>query len=259
MQQVPRDVYIRSIIGTREGWGLIEADFAQVELRLAAMLSNDQTFIRAFKAGEDPHGQTAAAILGKPQGDLTKEERKMAKAVNFGFLYGMGWRGFKVYAKEKFGVEVTDEEAQTYRKTFFAKYSSLAQWHERQRRLVRNLGRVSSPIGRVRHLPTINSTDDSVQAEAERQAINSPVQGLASDMMVLSMVILQEKLDPRRAKIVGNVHDSVLLEAKDDYAEEVAATVKHTMENLPLKKLFGWQPNVPIIADVTIGKHWGEK
>jgi DNA polymerase-1 len=259
MQQVPRDLFVRSIIGTREGWKLVEADFAQIELRLAAMLAGDETFIRAFKMGEDPHGQTGALILGKPQGELTKEERKMAKSVNFGFLYGMGWRGYKVYAKEKFGVDVTDEEAQAYRKAFFSKYSALSSWHERQRRLVRNLGRVSSPIGRVRHLPTINSTDDGVQAEAERQAINSPIQGLASDMMVLSMVILQEKLDKKRSKIVGNVHDSVLLEARDDYSEEAASIVKNTMENLPLKRLFGWKPNVPIIADVTIGNHWGEK
>jgi len=258
MQQVPRDLFIRGIIGTRDGWKLIEADFAQIELRLAAMLSADKSLLRAFRNGEDPHGQTAALILNKPQGELTKEERKMAKAVNFGFLYGMGWKGFMVYAKEKFGVTVTEEEAKAYRKAFFAKYSALLQWHERQRRLVHNLGRVSSPVGRVRHLPTINSTDDSVQAEAERQAINSPVQGLASDMMVLSMVILQEKLD-KRARILGNVHDSVLLEARDDYAGEAAAIVKHTMENLPLKKKFGWQPTVPILADVTVGRHWGEK
>jgi DNA polymerase-1 len=94
--------------------------------------------------------------------------------------------------------------------------------------------------------------------EAEREAINSPVQGLASDLTVLAMVELQRILPPARAKIIGNVHDAILLEAKEEDAVEVAAVVKRVMENLPLKKMFGWQPTVPIEAEVTIGQHWGE-
>jgi DNA polymerase-1 len=94
--------------------------------------------------------------------------------------------------------------------------------------------------------------------EAEREAINSPVQGLASDFTVLSMVELSRILPPGRAKIIGNVHDSILIEAREEDAEQVAATVKRVMENLPTKKLFGWEPTVPIEAEVTIGDHWGE-
>lgn len=258
MQQVPRDLFIRGIIGTRPGWKFIEADFSQVELRIAAMLSGDRALIRAFNNGEDPHAQTAAAVMGKPQSQVTKDERKMAKAVNFGFLYGMGARKFKTYAKEKYGVEVTDEEAQAYRKAFFAQYNALLPWHDRQRRTVHNIGSVRSPIGRVRHLPTINSTDDMVVGEAEREAINSPVQGLASDFTVLAMVELEKILDISNARILGNVHDAILLEARDEVADEVAAKVKHVMENLPLKKLFGWETTVPIEAEVTVGTHWGE-
>lgn len=258
MQQVPRDIFIRSIIGARPGWKFIEADFSQVELRIAAMLSNDQALTAAFNNGEDPHAQTASGVLGKPQAEVTKDERKMAKAINFGFLYGMGARKFKSYAKDKYGVEVTDAEAQAYRKAFFTQYSGLLPWHDRQRRTVRNLGQVTSPIGRVRHLPAINSTDDMVVGEAEREAINSPVQGLASDLTVLSMIQLHEILPPRSAHILGNVHDSIMLEVKEEHAEEIAATVKRVMENLPLKKLFGWSPTVPIEAEVTISKHWGE-
>lgn len=258
MQQVPRDVYIRSIIGSAPGWKFIEADFSQVELRLAAMFSGDPTLTRAFNTGGDPHRETAAKVLGKNPADITKDERKMAKAVNFGFLYGMGWRKFKIYAKEKYDTVVTDAEAQEYRKAFFKQYSSLEAWHKRQRRIVRNLGQVTSPIGRIRHLPTINSTDDGVQGEAEREAINSPVQGFASDLTVLSMVRLSRRLDPLRSRILGNVHDAILLEAEEDYAEEAAAITKRVMENLPLKKLFGFKPTVPIEAEVTIGQHWGE-
>jgi DNA polymerase-1 len=258
MQQVPRDTMIRSIIGSRKGWTFIEADFAQIELRIAAMVSRDEELTRAFRTGTDPHLDTAVSILRKPPSQITKEERKMAKAVNFGFLYGMGARKFQVYADEKYGTKVTPEEAQAYRKAFFELYKALPAWHNRQRRLVRADGYVTSPIGRIRHLDSINSSEDFVQGEAEREAINAPVQGLASDFTVLSMVLLLEKLDLSKARIIGNVHDSILLEAKDEYAEEAAALVKETMENLPIYRLFGYRTTVPIEADVTSGTHWGE-
>lgn len=259
MQQVPRNLFIRSIIGTPPGWKFIEADFSQIELRIAAMFSGDRTLTRAFKEGADPHRQTAAKVLSKDPELITKEERKMAKAVNFGFLYGMGARKFKTYADQNYGVAVTDGEAQAYRKAFFAQYDGLLAWHERQRRLARQLKQVQSPIGRIRHLPTIDSTDDMVQGEAERQAINAPVQGLASDLTVLAMVLLQEKLDPQLCRIIGNVHDAILAEAKDDYAETAANIIKETMENLPLESMFGYKLTVPIEAEVTIGQYWGEK
>jgi len=258
MQQVPRDVYIRSIIGTKPGWKFIEADFSQIELRIAAMFSRDPALTRAFKTGGDPHRETAAKVLGKAPDLISKEERKMAKAVNFGFLYGMGARKFKTYADEKYDVQVSMEEAYRYREAFFEQYRGLPAWHERQRRLVRNLQAVNSPLGRIRHLPTILSTDEEIQAQAERDAINSPVQGMASDLTVLSMVYLHQRLDPRKARIIGNVHDSILLEAREAYAEETANIVKEVMENLPLKKLFGYSPSIPIEAEVTISQHWGE-
>jgi len=260
MQQVPRDIYIRSIIGSRPGWKFIEADFSQVELRIAAMFSRDSALTHAFTTGGDPHLETAVKVLNKPPAEVTKEERKMAKAVNFGFLYGMGWKKFRTYADEKFQIKVSDDEAKAYRQAFFDQYRGLPAWHDRQRRLVRNLQFVQSPIGRIRHLPTILSTDEGVQGEAEREAINAPVQGFASDLTILSMVILSSRLTDRRsARIIGNVHDSVLLEAREDVVEEVATLVKQVMENLPLKRLFGFSPTIPIEAEVVISQHWGEK
>jgi uracil-DNA glycosylase family 4 len=257
MQQVPRDTYIRGIIGARPGWRLIEADFSQIELRIAAMLSRDTELTNAFNNNEDPHMQTAMSVLHRPASEISKEERKMAKAVNFGFLYGMGARKFQIYAKEKYDTEVTEAESKAYRNAFFARYRGLPAWHDRQRRLVRTLGYVQSPIGRIRHLPTIHSSDEGVVAEAERQAINSPVQGLASDFTVLSMVLLHGQLDPKVARILGNLHDAVILEVREDSADDVAALVKRTMENLPLKRYFGFKPTVPILADVQIIQHWG--
>ncbi|HEY6018729.1 MAG TPA: DNA polymerase, partial [Candidatus Paceibacterota bacterium] len=255
MQQVPRDLYIRSILGTRPGWKFLEADFSQIELRIAAMFSRDPALTKTFREGGDPHTQTAAKILGVPEAQITKEQRKMAKAVNFGFLYGMWWKKFGRYADEKYDVQVSNEEAKAYREAFFHQYSGLEPWHNRQRRLVNANQAVHSPTGRVRHLPTILSVDDDVRQEAERQAINSPVQGFASDLTILAMTLLHSKLDRKQARIIGNVHDSIILEAREEVAEEVAQEVKHTMEHLPLKKLFGFTPTVPIEVEVSIGQH----
>lgn len=271
MQQVPREILIRSIIGISENRNdrlsstnrprkkFVEADFSQIELRLAAMLSGDKVLTRTFRSGGDPHLETAMKVTGKSSGDITKEERKLAKAVNFGFLYGMGWKKFRVYADEKFQVKVSPDEAQEYRKAFFTQYRGLPAWHDRQRRLVRNLGQVTSPIGRVRHLPAINSEDDFLHGQAEREAINAPVQGFASDLTVLSMVLLHGKLERPRAKIIGNVHDAVLFEVDEDYVDEATDIIKSTMENLPLKKYFGYETTIPIAVDISVGTHWGEK
>ena len=260
MQQVPRDLYIRGILGfSKPGWRLIEADFSQVELRIAAMLSGDPELNRAFNTGQDPHRQTAVAITGKPADQITSEERKLAKSVNFGFLYGMGAKKFVTYCFDKYGIEITLEEAQAFRNAFFTRYEGLPKWHARQRRLVQDRGYVSSPTGRVRHLPTINSADEGIVAEAERQAINSPVQGLASDFTVLAMALLNQKLDNRTARVLGNLHDAIVLEAREEVADDVAKVVKATMEGLPLSRLFGFRPSVPIEVDVKIGTHWGEK
>lgn len=258
MQQVPRDPYIRSILGSRPGWKFLEADFSQIELRIAAMFSRDRALTKTFLEGGDPHAETAARVLGIPQEQVTKEQRKMAKAVNFGFLYGMWWKKFRVYADEKYNVQVSDDDAKAYRAAFFTQYSGLEPWHNRQRRLVNANHQVHSPTGRIRHLPTILSVDSDIQQEAERQAINSPVQGFASDLTILAMTILHENLDRKKVKIIGNVHDSVVLEAREEIAEEVAKRVKYVMEHLPLKKLFGFKPTVPIEAEVSIGQHWSE-
>jgi len=237
----------------------VEADFSQIELRLAAMFSKDPELTRTFRSGGDPHTETAASVSGKAPETITKEERKMAKAVNFGFLYGMGAKKFRIYADEKYQVKVSDEEARAYRKAFFNKYRGLLPWHDRQRRLVRNLEHVVSPIGRIRHLPNVRSSDEGLQAQAEREAINSPVQGLASDLTVLSMVLLHERLDSNRARIIGNVHDAVLFEIDEDYVTEASALIKKTMEHLPLKRYFGFKPAVPIAVDIAVSDHWGEK
>jgi len=257
-QQIPRNPFLRGIFGAPDGWQFVEADFSQVELRLAAHYAQEPTMMRLFQMGEDIHMATAILMTGKVPAEISSEERKKAKAVNFGFLYGMGWRKFIIYARDNYDVVVTDEEAQLFRKRFFAQFSKLAMWHARQRRLVRQYHQVSSAIGRVRHLPDILSEDEDVAAEAERQAINSPVQGLGSDLMLISLNRLHPQFPTDEVRIVGTVHDSGLFEIRDDVVDKWVPVIRDTMQDLPLKKMFGAQLTVPIVVDIKVGKHWGE-
>jgi len=259
LQNVPRNTFIRGILGAPPGWTFVEADYSQIELRIAAMLARENRMLRKFLAGTDIHLATAVSITGKRPQDITPEERKMAKAVNFGFLYGMGWRKFIVYALDNYDVEVTDGEARGFRNRFFEEYPAFKPWHDRQRRLAQRYGRVQSPLGRVRHLPDMQSANENVKAESERQAINSPVQSFASDLMLLSLVRLDALLPSRAAFIVGTVHDSLLFQVKNKALQSVVPIIRETMEDpTEVKKKFGVDLTVPIEVEIKAGQHWSE-
>ncbi|QGJ95995.1 DNA polymerase I [Gordonia phage Yarn] len=261
LQQVPRDPIIRGVFGAAPGWTFIEADYSQIELRIAAELAQEPTMLGLYSRGEDIHMAMAMRMTGKPADQVTKEERKKAKAVNFGFLYGMGWRKFIQTAYTNYGVEVTEREAQDFRKAFFEQFPVLVRWHARQRRLVTQYKRVQSPLGRVRHLPDVDSQDEGVVAEAQRQAINSPVQATASDLCLLSLVLLDREFRKRglEAAPIGTVHDAINFECPDDELEEVIPLIKEVMENPPTQQLFGYSFKVPIVSDIAVGQHWGHK
>jgi uracil-DNA glycosylase family 4 len=256
LQQVPRDSFIRTVIGAPPGWCFVQADYSQIELRIAAHVSKDRRMRRAFLTGEDLHLAMAASLTGKLPKDVTKEERKLAKAVNFGFLYGMFPKKFQAYAFENYGVVVSLPEAELARQKYFSMFRDLEAWHDRQKRVAHNYHRVVSPLGRIRHLPDILSSDNGVRMEAERQAINSPVQATASDLMLFSMVQLQPQLDPRQAFLVGTLHDAIFLQVREEAVEDLVPVVKDVMENLPLKKTFGLDLDIPIISEVEYDQHW---
>lgn len=260
LQQVPRDPFVRGVFGAPPGWTFVEADFSQIELRVVAFLSRDPRMLMIYQTGQDIHTITAASTLGVPLSQVTKDERKKAKAVNFGFVYGMGAPKFVHTAFTKYDLRFSVEEAQEIRKAFFQEYSNLPRWHAKQRRLANKYKRVSSPLGRIRHLPDIDSSDRGVKGEAERQAINSPVQSFASDLTQLSMILVNRKL--RRLGIegyvIGTVHDSLLFEIRDDYVAQALPIIKDTMEHLPLKRLFGVEVDLPIISDIGVGRNWGQ-
>lgn len=259
LQQVPRGDLTRGIFGAPPGSWFCEFDYSQIELRIAAFLARERNMLHLYALAKDIHMTMAMRMTGKPEHLVTKEERKKAKAVNFGFLYGMGWAKFIRTAWENYGVRVTEEEAVAFRGAFFAEFPDLLVWHNRQRRLAHKYGRVETPMGRIRHLPDVYSPDRGVMAEAERQAINSPVQGFASDMCALSMVLLAKEF--READIpawpIGTVHDAVNWEIKHEAITIALPRIKYVMENLPLERLFGISVDVPIVADAKVGKRWG--
>lgn len=259
-QQVPRDPLVRGVFGAAPGWSFIEADYSQIELRIAAEISKEPTLTQLYLNNEDVHMTMAMRMTGKPASKITKEERKKAKAVNFGFLYGMGWRKFIETAFNNYDLVVTEAEAQAARTAFFQQFPGLLKWHAQQRRLAHKYQRVQSPLGRIRHLPDIMSPEKGVVGEAERQAINSPVQAMASDLCLLSLVLLDRKFRKLkyRARPIGTVHDAINFECPDDELERVLPLIKETMENPPLREIFGYELAIPIVADIQVGSAWGE-
>ncbi|MCA1800001.1 MAG: hypothetical protein LC687_05260 [Actinobacteria bacterium] len=262
LQQVPRDPLIRGLFGAPPGWTFVEADYSQIELRIAAYLAREQHMLHLYSVGADIHLTTAARVTGLPESQVTKDIRKVVgKPVNFGFLYGMGWRKFIETAFNNYGSSFTEEEARAARQAYFDLYPGLLPWHARQRQLVNKYGRVQSPLGRVRHLPDIYSPDNGVRAEAERQAINSPVQGFASDLAVLSMVRIQQRFKELSipAHCLGLVHDAVNFEIRDDALVQALPIIKDEMEDIAvIRRQFDVHINVPIIADLQVGQHWGD-
>lgn len=266
VHQVPRDKFIRRLIGAPPGWSFFEIDGSQIELRVVAAIAFEQTMLRVFAQNGDIHRTTAAKVAGKQEQEVSGDERKKAKAVNFGFVYGMGWKKFKVYAWEKYGVRLSDDEAKLFRQRFFELYADLPEWHARMRRIVKAVGYVVSPIGRRRRLPDIYSIDEGMASAAEREAINSPVQGLGSDIVLAAFIDIIRNLLPEYdpnwreyIKPVGAVHDAQYYEIRNDKLVEIATKIKEWFDDQTrLKKWFGYEIPVQILGDCKIGNHWGD-
>jgi uracil-DNA glycosylase family 4 len=259
LQQVPRDPFVRGVFGAAPGNFFVEFDFSQIELRIAAFLAQERNMLRLYAQGMDIHMAMAMRMTGKPEHMVTKEERKRAKPVNFGFLYGMAWAKFVATAWEKYQIRFTEVEARAARKQFFDEFPGLQNWYARQIREAHQFGYVTSPMGRIRHLPDIKSRNQGVVAEAERQAINSPVQALASDMALWSMVLVTKEFRRLglKATAIGTVHDAVNYEIPREELAIALPIIKDIMENLPLEEVFQLDLNVPIIADCKVGTRWG--
>ena len=238
----------------------LEADLSQAELRIAGDMAGDQEMIRIYQNDGDIHTETALIVMGKTMAQfrqLSRDEQSLArfkaKAVNFGFLYGMGWRKFIVYAKTQYGVEFTEREARRIRDAFFLKYRGLGPWHRSIRDFVTAHKFVRSYSGRIRHLPMVDSAEEYVTHGAERQGINSPVQEFASSLGVMAMGRVDLEVDDRYLALTGFVHDALYAYCAPEHVEWGAKTLKHYMETNDIVGAFGRVMDIPITADVSFG------
>lgn len=238
---------IRKAFVAKKDFMLVSADYSQIELRLAAALSGDKKMLEAFRKGEDIHARTAADIHGIPLEKVTKDIRFTAKEVNFGVLYGMGVYGLA----SRTGI--TREHAKEFIDKYFSVYKGVAAYVEETKALAKSRGYVETLFGRRRYLPEINSGMAQMRAQAERMAVNMPLQGTAADLMKLAMIAVHEelpKISPN-SKILLQVHDELVFEVPKEDVERVATLAKETMETV---EKFA----VPIVVDVSAGPNWGE-
>src|SRR5262249_9192338 len=219
LQQIPRDGRYRRCFVAPPGRLLVKADFAAAHLRIAAKIADEAKMIEAFQAGQDLHRLTARALLGKE--GIGKQDRQLAKAVAFGLLYGMGAKGLRVYAKQRYGVDMTREEAGRHKRTFFATYPGLATWHRRTAAGKAGQTETRTLTGRRRLL-------DPKTPLMHR--LNSPVLGTEADAAKLALALLWERRDAcPGARPVAFIHDEILIEADINQADAAAAWVKQAM------------------------------
>ncbi len=254
----------RKVFQAPKGWVFIQCDLSQAELRIAAMMSGDSNMLDVYASGGDIHRATAAGTMGisveeflKLPKDVQGLKRFQAKAVNFGFLYGMWWVKFRSYAKTDYGIDFTEDEAKEIRENFFRTYPMLEAWHNDVQQYVSRKGYIRTYDGRVRHLPNVFSPDEGTAKQAMRQAINSPVQAIGSDLGLMTLgrlmpYIREKKLD--WIKPCGFIHDAIVCLVREDKVAHGCDMVKRFMENNPLEEWFGWTPDIPIIADAEIGR-----
>ncbi len=253
LQQVPRTKDIRGLFSGAPGMILFEADYSQLELRIAAHYANEKTMLNIYQNNGDIHTETARLFTnGK---DPTKEERGKAKAVNFGFLYGMQARKFVEYALNSYGQVFTQNEAEHVRNLFFAKYSRLLPWHAEQEQLCDMQGGVSNLFGRFRKLPLIYSSNKWERASAARRAINTPVQGSGSDLLVSAVTQINKELKGV-AWIGATVHDSIIGECHIEDKDYVDETIRRIMLHPKVLDDFGVELRVPLDVDIGWGP-WG--
>jgi DNA polymerase-1 len=242
---------IRTCFVPGDGNRLVVADYSQVELRIAAAIAGEERMIQAYEQGSDLHRQTASIVLGKPVEDISKQDRQLAKAVNFGLLYGQSAKGLVVYAETSYGVKLDIEQARQIRRKFFDEYKHLREWHSQAEKGASSSCEVlSTKLGRKRWLPM----EGDVRWQRFTALLNAPVQGGAADVIKAAIIDLQAKL-PEGAGIVSTVHDELIVEAPLKNTE----AVKKLMEDVMIESAASLYPDVPFEVEAHICEDWSEK
>ncbi len=236
---------IRAGFVAPEGRKLVSADYSQFELRLAAVLAGDQKLIADFNAGIDIHTKTAAEAFGVPFEKVTKEQRRAAKVINFGILYGMSVNGLAAAAKMSFF------EAKQFIENYFKLRAPIKEYLEKILKQAREEGYVETYFGRRRPCPDVKSTNFVIRQAAERAAMNMPIQGTEADLMKRAMIAVDRKL-PEGAELVMQVHDSLIVECDAALAPKVAEILRQEMESVAPEL------KIKLAVEITIGDNWGE-
>ena len=238
---------IRQGFVAEEGNYLVSADYSQVELRVFAHYSEDAAFMDAFMRHEDIHTRTASEILGVEREAVTSDMRRIAKAINFGIIYGMGPRKLK----DELGIDL--KTAKDYIKNFYERYQGVARYRDGMIQTALESGYVSTLFGRRRYLPDIRHSNRVIRAEAERMAVNTPIQGTAADLIKKAMINIYNRLGREgfRSKMLLQVHDELVFETPENELESVIPMIRKEMEEVyPLR--------VPLKVDIHKGRNWDE-
>ncbi len=259
-----QNIPIRSELGRKirhafiapPGYSILAADYSQIELRAAAILSGDPVLIETFREHKDVHASVAAQVFHVPEHEVTGNMRRQAKVINFGILYGMG-----VTALQK-NLGTTRKEAQEFYDEYFKRLPKLAEYLDETILQAKKLGYTQTLFGRRRHFPALRSPLPYIKAMAERAASNAPIQGMPADMIKLAMIQITEKLRDAgladKVHMTMQIHDELVFEVADEVLLQAEKIIKETMENVLETVPFDIQNKVPIEVSVSSGKNWGE-
>ncbi len=240
---------IRRAFIPEDGSLFLSADYSQIDLRVLAHLSQDSKLIEAFKNGEDIHRATAAQVAHISLDAVTEEQRKNAKAINFGIVYGQQAYGLSQ------GLKISVSQAQEMIDLYFLKYSGVKAWMDKTIEEARENGCVRTLLGRIRSIPELHAKNSSIRSFAERIAMNTPVQGTSADIIKIAMINIAQKLKNQLSKnivkMLLQVHDDLLFEVSEKALDEISKIIKIEMESAV-------ELSVPLIADLKIGKNWAE-
>ena len=240
---------VRRAFTAPQGSVIVSADYSQIELRIMAHLSGDKTLIAAFQNGEDVHRRTAAEVFGIAPENVSSEQRRYAKTINFGLIYGMGQYGLA----KSLGID--NLSAKTFIDRYFARYPGVAEYMQRTKEQAAAQGYVETLFGRRLYLPDIRNKNANARAGAERAAINAPMQGTASDLIKRAMIDVSHRLhsDGLQSKLIMQVHDELVLEVPENELEKVKAMLPEVMAAVD-----GGMLNVPLVAEVGVGGNWDD-
>jgi DNA polymerase-1 len=237
---------LRVAFEAERGWRLVAADYSQIDLRVMAHVSGDKKLTELFYAGEDIHRATAALINNVTISQVTDKMRRGAKELNFGVIYGISPFGFAMRS----GVD--QSQAKKFIDEYFEKFPGVADFMKKTKESARKLGYVETSMGRRRYIPEINSPNFQVAGAAERMAINMPIQGMSADIVKLAMIeVYDEYKNNPDVCMILQIHDEIILEVRENLAEEVGKRVKEIMEQV-------YKLSVPLVASVKTGDNWGE-